>query len=409
MINTMKNPAQSPNSSRRGGALTLSIFLSVSGANPGALLAQKQAHPQAQVSTLANTLLQNAEVTADGGLNFYTTHNGKRWRSFAVTPQGSLLAGGVSRTGTPLTNEPPLIDPLDYDKAGAGGGRNWIHDFYLGRYEQGEGQPRLHTRGLIMWGRGDSPDIQLGRTGPDNARTTYGPPEDTEPGTSLGKICFVNWGEGEFQGDMATITARNDTVATKEKNPGSLHFLTAGPSEGTTEKQAAQAWRDGMDRVVIRSNGFVAIGDGFTGAEERLHVKGNIRGEGNIQATGDVIARGAKKFAIPHPCKEGKTLVHAAIEGPEAAVYYRGEAQLTRGRAVISLPAYFEALSRPEGRTVILTNVDGFDRLAIRRQSGKQVAEGKFIVVSDNAASSQAFTWEVKAARADIAPLADEP
>ncbi len=122
-------------------------------------------------------------------------------------------------------------------------------------------------------------------------------------------------------------------------------------------------------------------------------------------ATGDIVAQGAKKFAIPHPRQTGKTLVHAAIEGPEATVYYRGEAQLTNGRAVVSLPDYFESLTRAEGRTVMLTNVDGFDRLAIARQDGVQVADGKFIVISDNPLSSQAFTWEVKAARADVAPL----
>ncbi len=322
-----------------------------------------------------------------------------------MTPQGSLIAGGVSRAGTPLTNEPPVIDPVEYDKAGAGGGRNWIHDFYFGRYEQGEGQPRLHTRGLIMWGRGDSPDIQLGRTGPDNAKTTYGPPEDTEPGACLGKIVFVNWGEGEFQGDLAGIYARNDTVATKTRNPGSLHFLTAGSSVDTDATQAARAWRDGIDRVVIRSNGYVGIGDGFTGAEERLHVKGNIRADGNIKATGDIVADGAKKFAIKHPLKDGKTLVHASIEGPESAVYYRGEAMLVDGRAVVCLPEYFEALTRREGRTVMLTNVDGFDRLAVERQAGTQVANGRFLVVSDDVTSSQVFNWEVKAARSDIASL----
>ena len=35
----------------------------------------------------------------------------------------------------------------------------------------------------------------------------YCNPEDTEPGTSLGKIVFVNRGEGEWQGDLAGITA----------------------------------------------------------------------------------------------------------------------------------------------------------------------------------------------------------
>jgi hypothetical protein len=349
-------------------------------------------------------MLQNSEVTLDGGVNFYTHHEGRRMRSFAITPQGSLIAGGVSRVGTVLTDEPPTIDPVEYDKAGASGGRNWIHDFYFGRFMPGHGQPRLYTRGLFLWGRGDSPDIQLGRTGPDNAKTTYGPPEDTEPGSSLGKICFVNWGEGEFQGDLATITARNDTVASKTKNPGSLHFHTAGATTFTDPKKAAIAWRDGPARMVIQSNGYVGIGD-EPSPSERLHVEGNILADGNITAKGDIVVEGAKKFAIEHPSRNGMTLVHAAIEGPEAAVYYRGEGQLINGQAVIYLPGYFEALTRSEGRTITLTNIDGFDRLAVQSQAGYAVKDGSFIVICEKPLSAQRFFWEVKAVRADINPL----
>ncbi|MDZ4686198.1 MAG: hypothetical protein SH850_14115 [Planctomycetaceae bacterium] len=392
-------------------ALAASVRLSQS-SNPGTLSAQDQVQTKAQLATPAQALLQNIEVTPEGCVNFYTTDKGQRRRSFSISPGGSLIAGGVSRAGTPFTDEPPTIDPVEYDKAGASGGRNWIHDFYFGRFGKGHGQPRLYTRGMFLWGRGDSPDIQLGRTGPDNSEnypvTQYGPPTDTTPGTSLGKIVFLNWGAGEFQGDLASITARNDTVATNTKNPGSLEFHTAGPTTFTDPKKEARAWRDGPARMVIRSNGYVGIGD-EPSAAERLHVHGNIRAEGNVVAKGDVVAQGAKKFAISHPTQTGKTLVHAAIEGPEAAVYYRGEAQLTNGRAVVSLPDYFESLTREEGRTVMLTNVDGFDRLAVQRQSGSQVVDGKFIVISDNASSSQAFTWEVKAARADLATLEVEP
>src|SRR5262245_52472874 len=240
--------------------------------------ASAQQAPATQPSAAALAMLENMEITPEGGINFYTTYKGKRLRSLAISPQGSLIAGGVSRSGTPFTNDPPTINPVEYDKAGAGGGRNWIHDFYFGRFEHGEGQPRLYTRGVFLWGRGDSPDIQLGRTGPDNGEkypvTTYGPPLDTMPGTSLGKIVFVNWGDGEFQGDLATITARNDTVATKTKNPGSLEFHTAGPSTFTDPKKVARAWRDGPARMVIRSNGYVGIGD-EPSPSERLHVDGN--------------------------------------------------------------------------------------------------------------------------------------
>jgi hypothetical protein len=332
------------------------------------------------------------ERDAGGSINFYTTDKGRRSRALTITPEGSLIAGGVSTSETKPTNEPPVIDPLRYDNDNGNNRRNWIHDFYFGRYETpGEGQPRLHVRGLIMWGRGDSPDIQLGRTGPDNTKTAYGPPEDTEPGASLGKVIFTAWGMGQMQGDIAGMYARNDTVPTNEKNPGSLHLGTAGSSK------KGNAWRDMIDRLVIRSNGYIGIGDEFSNPAERLHV------DGNVLAEGDLIARGAKKFDIAHPTRPGHRLTHATLEGPEAAVFYRGEAQLRDGTAVVELPAYFEALTRREGRTVLLTNLDGFDRLAVQRYSdGSQVREGRFTVICDRRHSSQAFSWEVKAVRADV-------
>ena len=346
-----------------------------------------------------STLAQHVEMTAEGGINLFTDYKGQRRRSFAITPAGSLIAGGVSTIGTPLTNEPPTIDPAQYDQH-SDDERQWIHDFYFGRYEPGSGQPRLHTRCLIMWGRGDSPDVQMGRTGPDNAPTTYGPPEDTEPGSCLGKMIFTAWGEGQFQGDIAGVYARNETVPTSTRNPGSLHLGTAGESVGADAEQT-RAWRDMIDRLVISSRGYVAIGDAFPNAAERLHVDGNILANRNIIAAGDVVARGALTVETERPAGAGKKLTHAAITGPESAVYYRGEAQLAEGRAVIELPDYFEEIAAPAGRTVILTNVDGFDRLAVKRQAGVQVANGRLIVISDNASSTQAFSWEVKATRSD--------
>lgn len=116
-----------------------------------------------------------------------------------------------------------------------------------------------------------------------------------------------------------------------------------------------------------------------------------------------------KTFIIDHPDDAARYLVHATLEGPEGAVYYRGSARLVNGRAEVVLPAYFESLTRREGRTVLLTNVDGFDTLAVRRTAGERVRDGRFIVESDNPASAQEFDWEVKAVRADGPPLEIEP
>lgn len=116
-----------------------------------------------------------------------------------------------------------------------------------------------------------------------------------------------------------------------------------------------------------------------------------------------------KTFIIDHPVDPARYLVHATLEGPEGSVFYRGSARLENGRAEIVLPSYFEALTRADGRTVLLTNVDGHDRLSVRTLDGARIADGRFVVVSDDPTSSQAFDWEVKAVRQDQAPLQVEP
>ena len=116
-----------------------------------------------------------------------------------------------------------------------------------------------------------------------------------------------------------------------------------------------------------------------------------------------------KTFIVNHPLDEDKYIVHATLEGPEGAVYYRGTSQLCHGKATIALPHYFEALTRKEQRTILLTNIDGFDRIAIQSIDGEKIVDGKFVVVSENPESSQKFDWEVKAVRADGPKLQAEP
>lgn len=116
-----------------------------------------------------------------------------------------------------------------------------------------------------------------------------------------------------------------------------------------------------------------------------------------------------KFFDIPHPLDlEHKRLVHSTLEGPEVGVYYRGTDQLINGKAEITLPVYFESLTRKENRSVLLTNLDGFDRLAVRTANNAQIENGKFVVYSDNPQSNQKFNWEVKAVRADVPILEAE-
>ncbi len=136
-----------------------------------------------------------------------------------------------------------------------------------------------------------------------------------------------------------------------------------------------------------------------------LHVNGSF-GAWSITTTG-----GAKNFAIDHPTKPGKKLVHSSIEGPEIAVFYRGEGQVNDGETAVHLPDYFEALTNKEGRTVLLTPKFESADQPISALAASSVENGKFLVRSiDNRNPNQRFYWEVKAVRVvGVGPLEVEP
>ena len=119
-----------------------------------------------------------------------------------------------------------------------------------------------------------------------------------------------------------------------------------------------------------------------------------------------------KTFVIDHPSKKDHHLIHGALEGPEAAVFYRGEGQLDNGWVEIALPDYFEDLCAVEGRSVQLTCIadDPADEWcpvlhATYPKNGKfYVGLGSGMVTLD-----QRFWWEVTAVRKDVKPLLVEP
>lgn len=111
----------------------------------------------------------------------------------------------------------------------------------------------------------------------------------------------------------------------------------------------------------------------------------------------------SKSFVIDHPVHPGMKLEHGCVEGAELAVVYHGEGVTEAGSAVVTLPDYFEALTRAEGRTVRLTCRDGYSPLHV----AGAVENGAFRVISEGA-PDQAFYWEVKAVRADVGRLVVE-
>ena len=114
-----------------------------------------------------------------------------------------------------------------------------------------------------------------------------------------------------------------------------------------------------------------------------------------------------KTFVIDHPVDPDRYLVHACLEGPEAAVFYRGKAQLdAAGSREIVLPAYFDALTRPGTATVQVTPMlehpeDPFGPVAATR-----VRDGRFVIRGQ---PEQQVCWRVEAERGDIESVTVEP
>ena len=118
--------------------------------------------------------------------------------------------------------------------------------------------------------------------------------------------------------------------------------------------------------------------------KESLHVKGNVKIEGDTDQTGEINASGTvlggsvedtggnvlsakKDFDIPHPTKEGHRLRHVCLDGPEAAVYIRG--RVNNGLNVIDLPAYWSGLGDYETITVQLTAYGSHQNVIVKRIS----------------------------------------
>jgi hypothetical protein len=114
---------------------------------------------------------------------------------------------------------------------------------------------------------------------------------------------------------------------------------------------------------------------------------------GAIQITGGLQVSGTKNFVMAHPTQPGWILRHASTESPVNGVEYWGESVLgSDGTVVVTLPAYFEALTHPQNRNVQLTAIGAPTSLAYDR-----IANGAFTV---RGVQGTEFSWLVKAERA---------
>jgi hypothetical protein len=179
-------------------------------------------------------------------------------------------------------------------------------------------------------------------------------------------------------------------------NSGTQEAVFAfGNASVTTESLAGSAFISTTNSFIIALSGVPKLAVASSGATCSLP----LTVQGTFTAT-------TKNFTIPYPENPSELLIHSSLEGPEIAVFYRGQAQLVAGTATITLPVYFEALTLMTDRTVLLTPVFTAAGQAISHLAASAVANGQFTVIATDANNpTQTFNWEVKAVRSDVPAL----
>lgn len=175
---------------------------------------------------------------------------------------------------------------------------------------------------------------------------------------------------------------------------GASLFAGAVVCEGLTIKQSADI-KQGTDL----SNA-LAIGNDICIANLAEVVNGALRVDGIISCEwldsqlAAAAASPPKGFDMHHPTKKGWRLTHICLEGPEAAVYYRGT---LKGSNIIELPEYWRGLVDSETITVHLTSIGIYQEL-----SYEIIDWGTKIKVLNNAGSAINCSYVIYGERKDV-------
>jgi hypothetical protein len=123
------------------------------------------------------------------------------------------------------------------------------------------------------------------------------------------------------------------------------------------------------------------VGDAaiFDNLDVNLNVNAGVavRAGALVASQGEVVAfcgahRLSKKkdFDIAHPTREGWRLTHACVEGPEAAVYFRGR---ITSKNEIDLPSYWKDLVDIRSITISLTPIGAHQDVIVKRWDDKKI------------------------------------
>jgi len=135
------------------------------------------------------------------------------------------------------------------------------------------------------------------------------------------------------------------------------------------------------------NNGYVGVGNSSSAIQAGIYV--NATGQG-------IVFGNTKSFVVDYPKDSTKNIWYACIEGPEAAMYERGTAKLSNGKATIKLSETFRLLASSKNLTVILTPLSANSKgIAVVEKSIHDFSVQELF----NGNGSYEFDWEIKAVR----------
>lgn len=174
-------------------------------------------------------------------------------------------------------------------------------------------------------------------------------------------------------------------------------------TSGTTKVNGSLTQTSGFS-LGNSSVGSIQTGDFATGD---LSITGPSSAGISLNSTthvyGNFTVIGSKAFAMPHPeHPDTMTLMHAATESDRNGVEYWGTATVgDDGTVTVTLPGYFEALTKTEGRNIQLTAIGR----ATQQVSADRIVDGAFTIYG---APGQEVDWLVKAERHQIVDGVDK-
>jgi len=228
-----------------------------------------------------------------------------------------------------------------------------------------------------------------------------------ENGTERGR--FFSWLGANGAGNLDVMGENNSFNVRIGPVQSSVNFGTvavrddSGAEKGNffshpTQGGAATIHLEGANDNFNVTMGSTSTSNGNHGIIQVRDASGAVKALMGVNDSGQGVmtVNGIKPFHMNHPKDSKKQIWYCAIEGPEAAAYERGTAQLVSGEARVDFSEHFELVVNPTTVTVTLTPLDAASKgLAVVEKT----ATGFIVKELGGGTGNYSFDWRVEGVR----------